>query len=268
VSDHALDVNEPVDPVEAPSAPETIEQDVAGEAAEAPSESSPEQESRAQKRIRELTFKQREAERRAAAAEAKAAELEKSQSQPPPEPEGLQAPVESDYEDPAEYRQALDAYTDKKLEARLAARESAQNADRQAQAQRKRIQSYMDQCAEYAANNPEFGEDVAAAQEAGLLADSPHVVDYMTESDRAAELTHYLAKNPEHAQRIEQMSPVAAARELAKVELALGEPKTISKAPSPMSDVEDGQNLNPNELEDGLSVDEWMARRRRSLAGR
>lgn len=271
MSDHAQDVNEPVEPVEESSTSAQLEQG-AEQGAATPSDSPPEQEAResgAQKRIRELTWKQREAERRAEAAEQRLRDIE---SQKPAEesPSDIKIPVESEYDDPEQYRKDLDTYTRSIHRQEEDRRERTRTAQQSELERQQRLSAYQDKCAAYAADHPEFVEDVTAASKAGVLGDSPHVLEYMTESEVPAEMTHYLAKNPDHAARIEAMSPTAAARELAKVELSISQaqPKKLSDAPPPMTDIDDGGTTDPSAFTGKESVDEWMEKRRAQLRNR
>lgn len=261
MSDHAEDVQEPVEPVEESSTSEQLGQD-APQGDAPPSDSSTENgkpESGAEKRIRELTWHRREAERRAQEAEQRLRELE-SRSKQPEQPQGdLRVPIESDYDDPEQYRKDLDAYT-REVYRREAEAVQRQARERETEAQREqRIADLRDRVGKYAAENPDF---VEATQNASM-APLPHLIDYMADSDKAPELLHYLAKNPDHASRIEALSPVAAARELARVEYELEQTqaKRLSDAPPPMGDVDDGPTATPTEVTDKQSVSEFLAAR-------
>ena len=261
MSDHAPAVNEPVDPAEVSATSEAVEQDERQGAA-TPSESSPEKESDkesgAQKRIRELVWRQREAERRAEEAERRLRELESQKPAGQPKSE-LVIPVESDYDDADEYRRALDTYTRSVL-SEEAERRERQRTQQETESQRQaRLKAHQDRCANYASEHADFIEDI---KQATVPVTAP-MQEYMLDSDRSAELTHYLAKNPDHAFRIADMSPIAAARELAKVELALeqAQPKKLSDAPPPMSDVEDGPTKAPTEIRDGMTAEEFVRAR-------
>lgn len=268
MSDHAETVKEPDSPAVESAPTETLEVG-ASEGEAAPSSDSPSETSEdssaveaLKRRLSQKTYLQREAERER---DALRAQLEAQQQPKQPEPQGdLRIPVESDYADPDEYRRDMEAYTDRKVQATLSARDAERAASEAQAAKQRSIAAYREKCAAYAGETPEFVDDVRDSR----VPVTEAVMDYLVESDRPAELTHYLAKNPEHAARIEGMGPVAAARELARVELALGDAqgKKLSDAPPPMSDVEDGPTADPDDLSDTLSVEEWMRRRNRRIA--
>lgn len=70
-----------------------------------------------------------------------------------------------------------------------------------------------------------------------------HAMQYVMESDQGPRLAYHLAKNPQEADRIAQLSPIRAIAELGKLEVRLEKPAkqeskaeqlAVSKAPSPI----------------------------------
>lgn len=265
MSEDALDVKEGLDaPVES-SPTENSQEDVAAPAAEgsSPSESD---ESSAQKRIRQLTYQKHEAERRAQEHEARIRELERgkpSQVQPP-NADTIRPPHPDDYDTDEAYRSAAESYNRASVQKYLA-EERAQEEARVAQEQRAQLlQTYQQKVAAYAAESEGFVEDVEAAK--SVLSFSEPVAEMLASSEKPGEVTHYLAKNPEHALKLARMSVAQAAREIARIEIAVdaAKPKP-SNAPPPMSEVGDGTSGDPGELSSNLSTEEWMKRRRAQL---
>lgn len=62
-----------------------------------------------------------------------------------------------------------------------------------------------------------------------------HMAQAIAESDQGADVAYHLGKNPQEAQRIAGLSPLAAARELGRIEAALTAPtpKKVTTAPKP-----------------------------------
>lgn len=81
---------------------------------------------------------------------------------------------------------------------------------------------------------------------------TPEMFQVIQESDNAALIAYHLAKNPDQAYSICRMSPLAAARELGKLESKLKPPvRRISKAPAPVQTVSGGSGqagVNPETL--------------------
>ena len=271
MSDHAEDVNKPVDQVANSSPAEQIESDApVGDASS--SDSSPEtakEESGAEKRIRELTWKRREAEREAEEVRKRAEEAERRLAELERRPEPAKAdngpPLESDYDDPNQYRRDLEAWNDARWEARQRAEQERQAKLTQEQQEQQRKQVLSEKLTRYATETEGFADDVEAAG----IQPSPTLVDYLVDSEKAGEVLHYLAKNPEHAAKLEGLSPVASARELVRIEQTLeaASKPIASKAPEPISDIGDGDagssGPSPN-----MTTDEWLAKRRAQVASR
>ena len=267
MSDHAEDVKDPVAPVEESSTSEET-QDVAAEQGDAsPGESAPpkdEDESPAQKRIRQLTWKQREAERRAEEAERKAQELEARLNQPKGDSE-LKVPLESEFDSDSDYRAAMDRYFSERTKAEMSRYQGEQTEAQKRAAQQTALNGYREKVAAYAADNPNFIEDIQRAEYKITEA----IQEALVSSDKPAELTHYLAKNPDHALKIAQMGPVAAARELAKVEYKLETAsRKVSNAPPPTKDVDDADGGSEVVIRDGMTTEEFLAARAAQRGGR
>lgn len=191
-----------------------------------PEDSSAKGKGRFQERIDELTHDKHEWRRKAEAAEA---ELAKYKGKPPEKPaeespaaDDSKEPLEDEFDDWDDYRKAFMEYTVK-----LAAREGRQAAE----TAWKEFQSGQEKAAAEAKENEhrdkiskkfEDGrkkykdfDDVALKQD--LYNDA--MLDFVTESPHTVELAYHLGKNPETAEKILNMSPVNAVRELVKIEM-------------------------------------------------
>lgn len=92
--------------------------------------------------------------------------------------------------------------------------------------------------------------------------------EFITESEHGPDVAYYLGKNPLTAKRIADLSPVKAARELARIEAELAsKPKaTPSKAPEPISPVGTrGKPASSSLPSDEDDVETWMRKERDRL---
>lgn len=68
------------------------------------------------------------------------------------------------------------------------------------------------------------------------------VIDLIVESEKGPLLAHYLAKNPTKAAELNRLPPLAAAKEVGRLEarLSLPKPNSATKAPAPVAPVKGG----------------------------
>ena len=99
---------------------------------------------------------------------------------------------------------------------------------------------------------------------------SQAMVESITDSEIGPQIAYYLGKNPQEALRIAKLPPMAAAREIGKLEAKLtpaDEPEktetTPSKAPKPPSPVK-GATTSPGPS-DNDSMDDWLRKRNKQL---
>jgi hypothetical protein len=100
----------------------------------------------------------------------------------------------------------------------------------------------------------------------------------IAESDDGPALAYYLGKNVEIAERISQLSPLAAAREMGRIEAKLAaerekaKEKTVSKAPAPTPKLEATTEApsvrTTDSTGDTLSDDEWFRLEKKRLSRR
>ncbi len=249
----------PVEAVEEAEAPAPSDDELADALVEKPKE-----QKGLKKRFRELTTKitTLEAEKDAAYWKGKAEALELvRRSAPQEEPKKPEAPPpvilppkprKEDFkdadgdEDPDAYYEALvDWRADAKFKEReaVAAFEAKQAAER---SEADKIKDWFD-AAE--AKYPDF----PTRERMPNLAISPAMADAIMDSDKGHEIAYHLGKNPAEAARIAKLSPVAAIREIGKLEDKLSKlpPKTITNAPPPIKPVEAGAatTVDPSEMD-------------------
>ena len=105
----------------------------------------------------------------------------------------------------------------------------------------------------------------------GELQPNSHLNIAIMQAENGADVAYYLGTNLKEAQRIAQLDPVSAIREIGKIEARLAtEPpkvKEVSKAPEPIAPIENGRSKtdkSPNEM----SQKEFEAWRKKIISQR
>ena len=259
---------------------ETPETEDAAPSADTPDGSNPEDtqpehkpDGGVQKKINKLTA-------RAKAAEAERdrilAELESARQtrQAPQQPAGdiPKPPTLEDFNyDEARYQDAKDKYV-ADLAVRRVYDEIARSQDAQAQqaeADRKRQagQRFREK-AEAAAERYEHLDDAMEAFHKGGISVSVPMIEFVYEhAEDGPAIVHHLYANQELAEKIAKLSPLAAARELARLEASLPkpQPRNISNAPKPPVVPKGGAEPPTRDLEN-MSMADFAALRRKQEA--
>lgn len=167
-------------------------------------------------------------------------------------------PQRESYRDDDAYLQAqVEHLAEKKAAEKLAQRERQTQQERAAEA-------FHDKAEKAQSKYPDFQAVISNP----MLTINEPMAEFITDSDSGAEIAYYLGKNPEKAADIASMSPVKAARELARLETELAaRPKPQpSNAPAPITPIEgkSGGSKDPAEMTDA----EFAAYRRRQIAAR
>ena len=223
--------------------------------------------------------------RRAAEAEREAAELRQQiQGKPPvsaetqdPEP---QRPKESDFPDWSKFEEAKEDYITSKAawKARQEVRTTYAKAQEQLQHEsvanqrREAVKRFEKQATELATSHEGLDEAVDRFFSDKSMPVSQAMAEYIMEvSDRGPEIVYALDADLDEAERISKLSPIAAARELARLEAKLPKPEArkVSNAPAPTKVVKGTAESPVKKLED-MSNAEYMAwaRERDKKAGR
>jgi hypothetical protein len=211
----------------------------------------------ARERINELTKRAHEAEREAQhwreAAERKPAE---SAGKPSPDKFGS-------YD---EYVEALAEWkTDQRVSESFKRRDAERSQAAQDRAADAREQAWQARQIEFRKSNPDY--DSAFSSLAGKLPN--HVVETIGDSDFGPHVVYHLAKHPETVRRINELSPLAAAREIGRIEASLSTPaapreKPASKAPAPITPV---RSSAPAAVDlASANMDQYIAARRKQGA--
>lgn len=236
-----------------------------------------------QRRIDELTQRQRDAQREAEYWREMAMRAVPAQPQAQPAaPQAPQPPDPSKYaggEWDAEYQKARDAYVREAAahdaEVRLWQRvHQASIAQQRAQAQaqfQSKAETFQERQAEFSAQVEDYQDAAQAAL--GALARNRGVADAVGEaladSDAGPEVLYFLGKNPAEARALAQMNPAAAARHIGRIEARIEAQREAAKAatqaPPPPATVRGSSRHTPDPLRE--SDAEFRARMNRIRAG-
>jgi hypothetical protein len=204
-----------------------------------------------QPRIDELTRARREAEREAAYWKAVAAGTQSPAQAAPQRPDPANFEKYDDY---------IDALTDWKAEQAVAKR---MEADSTRKATETRAQTFAERQAQARTTMPDYDEVVGGS-------DTPianHVGEAILESELGPQLAYHFAKNPDVLMRLNNMSPMAAAREIGRLEVTLSAKpaaapvKKTSNTPAPAGTMgAQGRATTPALA--NLSMEEYMKQRK------
>ena len=220
------------------------EQQVEGQVETPPADGEPEdektssQERRERRKAQEKRLKEdvAEAARRAKEAETRLSRIKAAAS-------GISEPKESDFNDPLEYAAAKGGYHTARMAAQMQTGEveaeineiNAQTAAKEAEHRQARMAAISEEIPDAKARYADFDRAFAVAQRADVV--SPALSDMIVESDKPLDLAYYFGTNPDVARQLSQMAPLAAARELGRIEATLSgpKPKLQSSAPAPIT---------------------------------
>jgi hypothetical protein len=180
------------------------------------------------RRLSEMTWARREAERRESEA------LDRLLSRAEPKEEPKQAPKLEDFGfDDARYQTAQLDYI--REEARRTAQQETAEAlkrARDAETRAQRTQQFKTREAEFAARADDY-YDVVYDPSTPI---SEPMAEVIGESEHGAALAYHLAKNPELARKLYALPPIQAAREMGRIEARFAEPAprpVVTNAPPP-----------------------------------
>jgi hypothetical protein len=257
------------------------ESEESGEAADADEEAKegkPKRKSGWQRRIDKLNARERAAQKEAEYWKRRALEgAGETQKDAPkdekPKQDAQGKPKPDQYETHEEYVEAL---TDWKLEQRDKAREAKARETELQTAQQKLAQAHIERVQAFAKKVDDFEEVVEAASD---IVVSPALREAVLQSDNSAELIYELAKNRAEFERINALSPLAAARALGAFESRIAaskakeeqkpEPKKQTLTPKPIAPVGGGKGAVAKSIDDpSLTQAEYEALRRKQMKQR
>ncbi|MRT30811.1 hypothetical protein [Herbaspirillum sp. CAH-3] len=138
----------------------------------------------------------------------------------------------------------------------------------QREAMERRNESFMEKVESAKERFPDF--ETVVMQDHSLPINEA-MVEFIQESDVGPDLAYHLAKNRAQAEQISRMSPISAARALAKIESEIAaRPKAEkSNAPPPINPVgQRGRSASSNLPSDSDDMDTWARKERERLKQR
>lgn len=246
---------------------ETVVADAADAVTPSVSAAEPPKVDNTQKRIDELTWRNAEL-RRQLAAKDKPAETPVA-----PKPLGLPPTLEQYEFDQGKFQEAQQKYLDALVDQRVSERLSKAEQEKQVHT---REQTFQQRQAEFAKKTPEYVEKVIQGAERGEWACSEAMAELIQDSEMGPALAMHLATNPEVAASIAQLPPIAAAREMGRLEAKLEKPVVatpvppkVSQAPPPPAKIEATEPDVRKSIDDPAITDAEFAKiRRRQIAQR
>ena len=154
-------------------------------------------------------------------------------------------PKESDYPDYLAYERAMIAYeADKRQVTREIKRDLERQAGQQAARRAEVIEDHNERVAETRKVLPDYDKVLAKATDVSI---SPAVSELLLESEKGPLLIYHLAKNPQKAAELNRMPPLAAAKEIGRLEarLSLPSPNRTTKATAPTNPPKGGASMGP-----------------------
>lgn len=142
---------------------------------------------------------------------------------------------------------------------------------KQAEEAQKQHRTFQEREQAFAAAHPDY-EEIAKAEHVPI---TKAMAEAIIESDEAPAIAYYLGQNLEEASVIAQMSPIAAARAIGRIEAKLSAParlpdpitptKTVTRAPDPVTTLS-GSPAVTTSLDDMSMADYAEARRKERIA--
>lgn len=185
-----------------------------------------------------------------------------SEKQPSKEP-----PSRESFRDDEAYLTAhIEHLAEQKAAAKLVERERAQKELAEAESREKRAEAFESRAETVRKNNADYDDVISDARLHRADVVSNAMVDFITESDLGADVLYYLGKNIKESQRIAELSPMKAVKELVKIESELAsKPQKQTKAPPPISPISSNSG-NANKLPtDSDDMDTWMRKERERM---
>jgi hypothetical protein len=171
--------------------------------------------------------------------------------------EALKEPKREAFGDDQAYLQAqVEHLAEKKAAEKLEERKKAEEAER-------RHDAFLEKAEKAAERYPDFQAVVSNPS----LPISEAMAEFIAESDQSADLAYHLGKNPMKAAQIAQMSPIKAARELARIETELSQPPKTSNAPPPINPIGSNKSSGQKDPAD-MSPSEFAKWRKEQIARR
>lgn len=154
--------------------------------------------------------------------------LQRSQETQAPPKQAQGMPKIEDFQDFESYLNARDAFLTQKLKGEtIAEYEQRQQAERAERERQKTLDTYQKRVAQAVKELPDF-DDVVYRPDVTISDVMAHTI---MESDAGPKVAYYLGTHPDEAERIADLSPVAAIKELTRIEDKLSKTKATNTPP-------------------------------------
>jgi hypothetical protein len=200
-------------------------------------------------------------QRAEALARAELLEKQLAEVRQPKAPEGAPKLEDFDY-DPEKYAAAKADFAKSQAQKEF---ETKQREQVNKQAQAKLLTEWEEKVSRAEDKYDDFAEVVGDLQPTNPL------ISAIMEAENGEDIAYHLAKHPKEAQRIANLSPFSAAREIGKLEAKLAskpeKPQTPSKAPAPITPLSGAAPVRtdvPNENDDTA---DWIRKRSKQVHG-
>lgn len=189
--------------------------------------------------------------------------LAEMQAQQAPKSDG--PPKREDFESLEDY---LEAKADWKVEQKLSEaerrRQEAEAVREAENRQRQYTETWEQRASKAAETYPDFDEVVTRNEDLPI---TPVMAQAIQGAENGTDVAYHLGKNPKEAARIASLDPVLQVYELGRLSTALQKPaeKPVSQAAPPIEPVRSGRSSRNDIYEDGISVEEYIKRRKAQL---
>ncbi|MES2355604.1 MAG: hypothetical protein V4568_14640 [Pseudomonadota bacterium] len=177
----------------------------------------------------------------------------------PQSKESADKPKADNFETHADFVEAL---TDWKTDQKLKERDSKLEQSRAETESQKVGREYAERAKSFSAKTPDFMDVLEEVDDVPL---SPAVRDLFLTSENGPELAYELAKSRDEFTRVNKLSPLAAAREIGKLEARLAKPSSetkeskTTKAPTPINPVRATGGANVSRSLEDIAVNGTQA---------
>lgn len=222
---------------------------------------------RLQKRFSELTRTIYEERARRESLEREIGEL-KAKAAPPPEIPGSKAPKLEDFKDYEEYAEARARWVAGEEIRKVTTENQQRNSRERAQQTAVEIRTRWDTAEAEAKGELEDYDEVMASTEVRF---SESVAIALLDSPSGPRLAYYLKSHPDEARKLAGLSPVAAAREIGKLEAGLTKapaPKPKTSAPPPPKPENRGRQAEADLYSPNIPIGDYIRRRNKEIAER
>lgn len=162
--------------------------------------------------------------------------LESQNAKPATANSGPKPPDPDQFETMGDYHKAMTRWIDERDEWREQERKRQSESQKAEEEFKARSRNWDKKLSEARKKFDDFDEVIDQN-----LPISQAMQDSLIESDYGAEIGYFLAKNPDEAVRISELPPLAAAREIGKIEASIAKsqskPNKTTQAPAPISPV-------------------------------